>query len=292
MSPFLDSPQLRESRLEDIRKSDRSLHSIPIPSSVDLATMQSYRAIPAKYPADRGELVNALDYNFQGSSFFANDLRFHPLMRGNLAQAERGVMVRKDMIPSLIEVNRTLEPYGYELFLHDGYRTVACQAEIRRRVEGYWHDQGKSFLSEKGLREFTRANADKTASQADVKPDPNDSTTWFTHCTGASLNTTLIHRSGAPAEMGGMLVDLTGSQITNYYETNSPRTLRDEMARTNRRILFWAMALQGWFNQPLLYAAYAYCSTQATQAGIKCASAWGFGDVIVPTHATIGPASP
>ena len=290
MAPFLDPSQLSQISLKDIRRSRQPLDTIPIPSSVDMLTTQSYRLIPATTPLNRCELVDALKNKLRGSSFFGNDVPFHPLLRGNLQHAERGVVVRRDMLTSLRAVNKTLEPYGYELFLHDGYRTAACQAEIRRRVEMYWHDKGESFLSEEGLKEFCENNADKVASRATAEPDPCDPTTWFAHSTGASLNVTIVHRSGAPTEMGGMLLDLTGAQETNHYEVHTPRNLREEMARTNRRILFWSMALHGWYNYPHLYAQYDYCSEKATQFGIQSALAWNFADVTIPTCASIGPA--
>jgi D-alanyl-D-alanine dipeptidase len=291
MAPFLDPADIAQIRLEDIRSSGKQLHTIPIPTSVDLINTQSYRLIPAKKALDRCELVDALKSKLKGSNLFAHDVGLHPALKGNLRHAECSVLIRKDMIASLREANTTLAPYGYELFLHDGYRTAACQAEIRRRIERYWYEKGESFLSAEGLKEFCETNADKIASRATSEPVLDDPTTWFAHCTGASINVTLVHRSGAPAEMGAMLVDLTGAQQTNYYELHSPRNLREEMARTNRRLLFWSLALHGWFNFPLLYCGYHYCKEKTTQFGIQSIIAWNFGDVSVPTHASIGPAN-
>lgn len=255
--------------------------------------MQPYRQIPVKRPIDRGELVDVLsNYSFKGSSLFAQDVGLHPVLKGNLRTAEKSILLREDVVLSLEEANKILIPYGYELFLNDGYRTAACQAEIRKRIERFWYEKGESFLSPTGLREFCEKNADKTASTAEREPVLNDPTTWFAHCTGASINVTLVHRSGAPAEMGAMLVDLTGTQQTNYYEVHSPRNLREEMARTNRRLLFWALTLSGWFNAPLLYPSFHFCKAKSTQYGIQSALAWNFADVSVPTHASIGPAIP
>jgi D-alanyl-D-alanine dipeptidase len=293
MTQFLDPSLLPKICLEDIRKSKKKLDATPIPVSVDLITMEPYRQIPAKRQIDCCELVDVLkNYSFKGSSLFAHDVGLHPVLKGNLQSAERSIFLRKDMIPSLEDANTMLAPYGYELFLHDGYRRAACQAEIRKRVERYWYEKGESFLSAEGLREFCEKNANKTASTAEREPVRNDPTTWFAHCTGASINVTLIHRSGAPAEMGSMLVDLSGLQQTNYYEVHSPRSLREEMARTNRRLLFWSLTLSGWFNSPLLYCSFHYCQEKTTQYGIQSALAWNFADVAVPTHASIGPAVP
>lgn len=167
--------------------------------------------------------------------------------------ARQDVWIRRTVAFMLARVNDRLRPFGVELIVWDGYRSVACQ-------QGMW-----DFF----YGEAKRARPDGTPAewQADalghaVDPggfDRNRPETWPAHATGGSVDLSLRDlETGAYCDLGGRFESIDELASTDYFERQlAAGAIAADDSRLNlRRLMHWAMSSEGFENDPFTYWHY------------------------------------
>jgi D-alanyl-D-alanine dipeptidase len=219
----------------------------PIPRGAIRSTAQ-YRTVPVDTASRHVDepLVLVGDYGIASESYYARADGFNPPYGKKLAGADPRVRVRLGVARRLRSVNRRIRPYGVELLVLDGYRSLACQRSL-------W----KHFINEARMR-LGRQSPDQIERYAlEFCADPrgfrrSDSRTWPTHMTGGAVDLTLKQRRGPGGTMfmGGVFDDPSEVSHTNYFERGrrARLPLSHREARKNRRLLYWSMTGEGFAN--------------------------------------------
>jgi D-alanyl-D-alanine dipeptidase len=211
--------------------------------------------------------------SYTGIGFDTADQRFHdPLVRlesvgvayeshhartdgGNwpyhrpIAGARKDTWLRKSAAEKLARVNAWLEPFGAELFVLDGYRSVACQ----RGLWQFYRDEG-ARVSESDLEGYALGRV------FDPTPfSPDDPASWPAHTTGASVDVTLRDlRTHKVFDMGVRFEDICPEAANDHFERELDAGRID--ARNphlwNRRLIHWAMSAEGFVNDPFVFWHY------------------------------------
>jgi D-alanyl-D-alanine dipeptidase len=176
---------------------------------------------------------------------------------GPVPGARKDVWLRKTVAGMLAKVNDRLKPFGVELIIWDGYRTLACQ-------EGMWDFFYRDAIqtAPEGTPAVWRARALGHA----VDPsnfDVNDPATWPTHATGAAVDLSLRNRdSGNYCDLGGRFEDINDIATTDYFERQlaAGRIAGDDTRLRYRRLLHWAMLGEGFENDPFTFWHYDWGS--------------------------------
>jgi len=256
-------------------------YAIPI---VDLGPVTAdYAAIPLDRSDPRhGEAMVPLDaFGIAFQSHHARDdggnWPYHRAVRG----ARKDVWLRATVAEMLLSVNRRLAPFGTEIVVLDGYRTMECQ-------RGMW----EFFLAdaERRMPDATPEEWYELALESAVDPngfDAGDPTTWPVHATGAAVDLTLRDiETREPLEFGGRFEFIDTFSAAHYYETElaAGRVAPDHPHLWNRRLLHWAMTMEGFQNDPIVFWHYDWGSQLYVQVrkelGLEApAAAWyGFID--------------
>jgi D-alanyl-D-alanine dipeptidase len=199
--------------------------------------------------------------------------------------ARKDTWLRRTVAGKLAGVNDRLRPYGVEVLVLDGYRTIACQ---RGMWEFFYGDAQRKLPN--GCHEDWRNDALEHA----VDPsnfDANDSATWPVHATGAAVDLTL--RDIATAEvldLGGQFEDINDVAATDYYERQLAAgrlAIDDEPKLWRRRLLHWAMNVEDFLNDPFVFWHYdwgsqLYVKMRRALFTNAPAAAW-YGYVVPPT---------
>jgi D-alanyl-D-alanine dipeptidase len=171
--------------------------------------------------------------------------------------ARKDVWLRGSVAEKLIAVNRRLAPYGVEVVVLDGYRTMACQ-------RGMW-----DFFIADAQRRLPDATPDDwrdLALASAVDPnrfDEGNPTTWPVHATGAAVDLTLRDiETREHLEFGGQFEHIDAFSAADYYETElaAGRIAPDHPHLWNRRLLHWAMTVEGFQNDPIVFWHYDWGS--------------------------------
>ena len=232
-------------------------------------------------------LVKFSDYGITCESFYAcadgTNWPYHEPIKGAIPH----VWGRSGVAEKLVNVNEFLQPYGAELLVLDGYRSISCQ-------QGLW-----DFFSRQAEREMPDSSPqEKLDFVRTFVSDPtrfsvNDPTSWPVHSTGGAVDV-LLKRFNAEdhLEMGARFDEMTPASATTYFEEElqSGRVEKDDLRLINRRLLFTAMQSAGFTNFPhefwhydfgnQMYVLYA----QATSKEDMPTSAW-YGYVEPPEAA-------
>jgi D-alanyl-D-alanine dipeptidase len=208
----------------------------------------SFRRYPIDLgrPESRDPLVDAQEAGLAGRSFYARtdglNAPYNRALRGSVPR----IWLREDVVARLLRVNARLAPLGLEVFLLDGYRTVACQMDIY----DYFIEMARRLLPDptpEACREYVR---EYIAWPGDF--DAANPLTWIAHKTGAAVDLTLREAaSGEHLHMGGIFDDPSDVSTTCFFERpGAPTGASADEARRNRRLLFWAMWHEGFANLP------------------------------------------
>lgn len=167
--------------------------------------------------------------------------------------ARADVWLRKSVAGMLARVNDRLRPFGVELIVWDGYRTVACQ-------QGMW-----DFFYGEAARAAPGGTPDSWRLEAlrhAVDPsnfDRNEPATWPAHSTGASADLSLREiATGEYCDLGGRFEQVDELAATDYYERQlaAGAIAADDSRLRHRRLLHWAMSAEGFENDPFTYWHY------------------------------------
>src|SRR6516225_8344020 len=163
-------------------------------------TALEYENVPVDLsdPRSREALVDPIECGVAGSGYYARTDRLNAPYYRRFASASERVFCRRSVAERLSEANELLLPLGVELFVLNGYRSLALQKEL-------W-----AFYIEKGresLDDPTQANCVAFAGEYCSDPrefDHLDPRTWPTHITGGAVDLTLrIRKTGELLFMGG-----------------------------------------------------------------------------------------
>ncbi|MDK2971925.1 MAG: zinc D-Ala-D-Ala dipeptidase [Candidatus Sumerlaeota bacterium] len=231
-----------------IPPSDSDFRDYPIPAAIARPDEVSYRHYPVNQslPESRDPLVDALASGLAGRSFYARtdglNAPYHRALDGSLPN----IWLRRTLVEKLHRVNDRVRPYGLEVFLLDGYRTIACQMDIYN----YFIEIARAVLPDptpEACREYVK---DYIGWPGDF--DPANPLTWISHKTGAAVDLTLREiASGEHVYMGGIFDDPSSVSTTCFFEqSNGPAGASANEARRNRRLLFWAMWHEEFANLP------------------------------------------
>jgi D-alanyl-D-alanine dipeptidase len=224
----------------------------PIPSSAEAqARKRGYRsevsiALSGALAAE--PCVEARDAGLAGVNYYSSP--FNPPYGHVVPGSIPDLFLRRSVAAKMKEVNARLAPVGIELYLFDAWRPQA--------VQRYFHDQwfpdwlkarrpelsGQSLISE--VENYWSA-----PSAGEASPSP--------HSTGGAVDLTLIFLSTRqPLFMGSMFDDVTEMAWTDFFEHDDPKSMSDEEARANRRLLYWAMTEAGFANNPTEWWHYSW----------------------------------
>lgn len=221
----------------------------PVPLFVPVPGEPGFRSFPVddSHPLSNDPLVRASDHGLASESFYARTDGFNAPYYRALPGVPRHVWIRATVAEKLVRANELLGTAGLELFLWDGYRTIECQQGIYDWMLEY-------AMKDRGIADVEKAKqyigpyiSDPSVFRRD------DPTTWISHITGGAVDLTIRRiATGEHLWMGGLFDDAADFSATDFFERPENRTgsATEHEAIRNRRILFWAMAEQGFSNLP------------------------------------------
>jgi D-alanyl-D-alanine dipeptidase len=230
-----------------------SLRESPIPWEANAPTALDYHHVPVDFDDARSKepLVDLVELGIAGYGYYAREDGFNAPYYRAFRSASHRVLCRRSIGERLLTVNQRLSEHGVELFVLNGYRSLAVQQELW----AFFMERARTVLD-------NPTEADCVAFAGTYSSDPrkfdeSDSRTWPTHITGGALDTTLRSRETRELlHMGGIFDDPAEISHTAYFENelNKRRgdarmlTLSDNEALRNRRLLYWAMTDAGFAN--------------------------------------------
>jgi D-alanyl-D-alanine dipeptidase len=228
-------------RAASLTLSHANLCHLLIPEEKSQKTALDYHDIPIDLDGKLNQepLVNVSVCGIASDSFYS---RVRPPYDRAFGSAISKVLVRESVAAALAEVNRCLKPYGVELLVWDGWRSIELQAEL-------W----EHFI-EKGRSELVQPTEDDLVRFAGIycsnpsKFDPRDYKTWPVHNTGGAVDLTLRSLENGQELFMGSGFDHAGPEsATRYCEQDAHSSVE---AKHSRRLLYHAMASKGFVNYP------------------------------------------
>lgn len=223
-------------------------HQVPITSPQMFSS--PYLEIPIDENDPRGSepLIPLESVGVAFESYYAKADGKNPPFGRAIEGSRQDVWLRKSVAEKLARVNELLRPFEAELFVLDGYRSVACQ----QGLWNFFYTRAKQ-QNPTGSEQEHRANV----LQFIVDPasfDEADSRTWLAHTTGAAVDLTL--RDSVTRElldMGANFEEDSDSEVSggDYFERQLAAGHIDEndIRLQNRRLLNWAMTREGLLNE-------------------------------------------
>jgi zinc D-Ala-D-Ala dipeptidase len=152
------------------------------------------------------------------------------------------LLVRRGVGERLVMVDLRLRDRGLGLYVLDAWRPQAVQRYFHDVWFPAWLTARRPTLSGDELRrEVEQYWSAPTIDEHSPSP----------HSTGGAVDLTIVElATGHPLFMGGIFDDVTELSWTDWFERREARSMSDEVARANRRILYWAMAEAGFANNP------------------------------------------
>jgi D-alanyl-D-alanine dipeptidase len=177
------------------------------------------------------------------------------------------LLTRLTVSEKLLAVNARLAPAGLELYLFDAWRPQAVQRHFHDVWFPAWLKQRQPHLEGQALVDEVENYWSAPTSSA-ASPSP--------HSTGGAVDLTLRFKSThQPLFMGGLFDDVTEDAWTDAWERRPIVSMSDEEARANRRVLYWAMAEQGFANNPTEWWHYSWGDQMWARLGGHPAAIYG-----------------
>ena len=230
------------------RRRIRIAHQVPITSPEASASPYSEIPVDRTDPRGREPLIPLESVGVAFESYYAKTDGKNPPFGCAIEGSRRDISLRKSVAEKLERVNELLRPYGAELFVLDGHRTVACQ-------QGLWNFYYAKAKQENpsGSEQEHRAYAMQFVIEP-VSFDEEDSRTWPVHTSGGAVDLTLRdYITGEMLDMGANYEtdnDIAAS-AGDYFERElaAGRIGEDDVRLHNRRLLHWAMTSEGLLNE-------------------------------------------
>lgn len=225
-------------------------YALPIIDRQQYAT--SYRNIPIdlKHSLSYEPLVTLQSVGVAYQCYYARtdgkNWPFYVAIEGSLSVA----WVRQSIAEKLANVNQALLPFNVELLVLDAYRPISCQQNLWT----FFLNQAKQTMPDVS---YERQHAYALRNVTDPSHfSPSDSTSWPVHTTGSAVDVILRKTdSNALLDMGSQFSEIIDVSLSHYFECQladdkiSPADVRLQ----NRRLLHWAMAQEGFYNDPSLF---------------------------------------
>lgn len=221
--------------------------NIPIQNLLESRTTNDYRSYPIDFKNKKfkEKLVDIKSYKIKGLSFYNENSGLNFPYNKRLNGSSKEIYLRQSVAKKLRAVNNYLKAYKVNVFVLDGYRSYKLQACLWQ----FYLDYAKS-----NHPKFTDLECINFALTYCSNPQGfsiHDSSSWYTHSTGASVDLTLQDsKTGDLLFMGSIFDDPSDISHTSYFETTESTNLSDLAARQNRRILYAAMTKVGFTNYP------------------------------------------
>jgi D-alanyl-D-alanine dipeptidase len=208
----------------------------PIPPSADvLKRKEGYRRevkIDFSGALANERCVEVRGIGIAGANHYnlANNPPYYVSVPGSIPE----LYLRRSVAANLRSINAKLADLGVELWLYDGWRPQAVQRYFHDVWFPDWLRRRRPDLSGKAFEE----EVDKywaAPSAGEASPSP--------HSTGGAVDLTLI---------------FTDEAWTDAYERREIRSMSDEEARGNRRLLYWVMSEAGFANNPTEWWHYSW----------------------------------
>jgi D-alanyl-D-alanine dipeptidase len=221
-------------------------HQVPITSLQIFSS--PYLEIPIDKNDPRGlePLIPLESVGVAFESYYARTDGKNPPFGKAVEGSRQDIWLRKSVAEKLARVNELLRPFDAELFVHDGYRSVASQ----QGLWNFFYSRAKQ-QNPNGSEQEHRANA----MQYIVDPaafDATDSRTWPAHTNGAAIDLTLRDSvTKELLEMGANFEEDVEANVGDYFERQlaAGHIDEDDVRLQNRRLLNWAMTREGLLNE-------------------------------------------
>lgn len=161
--------------------------------------------------------------------------------------------LRAGAAASLARVNAKLQPFGYELLVLDGYRSVECQ----QALYDFYFEQGRGVVAEP-TDEACHAYANQFVRNT-ARFSPTNSNAWPAHSTGAAVDITLRKLdTGDVVDMGSQFEEMTETSHNDYFERQllSGAIGEQDERLWHRRLAHWALESEDWVNSPWVFWHY------------------------------------
>jgi zinc D-Ala-D-Ala dipeptidase len=223
-------------------------HQVQITSPEMFSRPYSEIPIDKNDPRGHEPLIPLESVGVAFESYYAKTDGKNPPFGMPIDGSRQDVWLRKSVAEKLGRVNELLAPFEAELFVFDGYRTVACQ-------QGLWN-----FFYSKAKEQLANGSEQELcayARQFIVDPasfDEADSRTWPAHTNGAAVDLTLRDSvTGELLDMGANFEEDSDNEVSvgDYFERQLAAGHIDEndVRLQNRRLLNWAMTREGLLNE-------------------------------------------
>ncbi len=251
------------------------LRDRPIPLLLHAPTALDYHQVPIRLESHQAHerLVDVCSLGLSSSSYYArSDGLNAPYYRPFPAALSR-VYCRQGVARRLVKANDLVRKYGVEILVLDGFRPIALQRELWE----HFIEQAKQTLCHPTEEQCTRYAGQFCSDPRGYRED--DWRTWPTHNTGGAVDVTLrALGTREPLYMGGVFDDASEVSFSDYYErTAGPANSASfKEARSNRRLLYWAMSAAGFVNYPYEWWHYDFGTQMAvTNRGGKGTACYG-----------------
>jgi zinc D-Ala-D-Ala dipeptidase len=217
-----------------------ALRAKPIP---DQSAVRAARVGTRSRPIDRADargrepLEDITAHGIAGLNYYysARNPPYWRRIEGSIPD----LLLRRSVVAKLSQINARLAAVGIEIFVFDAWRP--------RAVQVYFHDEWMprelkrrrpELEGEALLREVERYWAAPTRDANSPAP----------HATGAAIDLSLRWKNGELLWMGSLFDDVTEIAHRDHFEVAAAPHLSfsDEEARSNRRLLHWLMAEEGF----------------------------------------------
>lgn len=228
-------------------------HRIPI---IDAARYGKAYGQVAHDPADprAGEPLVLLDtVNVAYCSYHARTDGENPPYHRALNGSRKDTWLRAGAAASLARVNEKLRPFGYEVFVLDGYRSVECQ----QALYDFYFEQGRATVADP-TDEACHAYANQFVRNT-FRFSPTNSDAWPAHSTGAAVDITLRSLvTGELVDMGSRFEEMTETSHNDYFERQLLAGAIDgtDPRLWHRRLAHWALESEDWVNSPWVFWHY------------------------------------
>lgn len=184
-------------------------------------------------------LIHADAFGLAGRNYYAHDL--NPPYWAKAPGSIDALLMRKSVGEKLARVDFRLKKLGFQLFLFDAWRPRAVQAFFHnvwtpREISKRRPDLSGDALKEEVTRYWAAPTEDAK------RPAP--------HATGAAIDLTIAIVNGPPLWMGSLFDDASELAHTARFESSEGEMISfsDDEARANRRLLYWLMTEEGFYN--------------------------------------------
>ncbi len=170
-----------------------------------------------------------------------------------LRGSRKDTWIRKGAAVSLARVNDKLRPFGYELLVLDGYRSVECQ----QALYDFYFEQGRQTVADP-TDDACHAYANRFVRHT-YKFSPTNSNAWPAHSTGGAVDITLRSlEMGQEVDMGSRFEEMSETSHNDYFERQLEQGAikADDSRLWHRRLAHWALETEDWVNSPWVFWHY------------------------------------